>query len=109
MLLKLTVDFEKIVKGRLNDKNNAFGGDSKDITWSSPVELEEYIQQIQETSNKLMMENRKLRAIHIDVVEYIVSLMNVDLLKNKDIWKERLSAIKRSIDSSNYVPKETKA
>ena len=61
MLLKLTVDFEKIVKGKLNDKKNAFGGDSKNITWSSPVEFEEYIQQIQETSNKLMMENRKLR------------------------------------------------
>ena len=31
-----------------------------------------------------MMENRKLRAIHADVFEYIVSLMNVDLLRNKD-------------------------
>ena len=35
--------------------------------------------------------------------------MNVDLLKSKDIWKERLNTIKRSIDSSNYGPKETKA
>ena len=98
MLLKLTFDYEKIVKGKSKYKMNAFGGDSKDITWSSPVELEEYIQQIQETSNKLMVENRKFRVIHIDVVEYIISLMNVDLLKNKDIWKERLDAIKISLD-----------
>lgn len=108
MLLRDTVAFEKIIKGKSGDKKGSFGSDSKDITWSNPVEFEEYIQQIQEASNKLMTENRKLRKIHIDIIDYIVSLMNVDLLKNKEIWKERLSTIKRTLDSSNYNAKETK-
>lgn len=108
MLLRHTIAFEKIIKSKSKGGKDAFGNQSKDVTWTSPVELEEYIQQVQEASNVLIKENRKLRKMHMNVVDYIVSMMNTDLLKNKEIWKEKLDIIKRILDSSNYSAKETK-
>ena len=108
MLLRHTIAFEKIIKNKSKDKKDAFGDGAKDVTWTSPVELEEYIQEVQEASNVLMKENRKLRKMHVNIVEYIVSMMNTDLLKNKEVWKEKLNTIKKIVDSSNYSAKETK-
>lgn len=108
MLLRKTVAFEKLVKGTSNDKNDAFGK-SAAPTWSNPVELEEYINEVQSACNDLSKENRKLRKMHTEVVDYIQAMMNIDLLKNKDLWKEKLDVIKRIMDSTNYSAKETKA
>ena len=108
MLLRHTIHFEKIIKGKAKDKNDAFGKSASDVTWSSPVELEEYIHEVQSASNDLMRENRRLRKMHTDIVENIVAMMSIDLLKNKNIWKEKLDTIKRILDSRKYSAKETR-
>ena len=107
MLLRHTIAFEKIIKNKSKNKQDAFGG-SKDVTWTNPVELEEYIQGVQEASNVLMTENRKLRKMHLNVIEQIISMMSTDLLKNRELWKEKLDTIKRILDANNYSAKETK-
>ena len=46
--------------------------------------------------------------MHTDIVENIVAMMSIDLLKNKNIWKEKLDTIKRILDSRKYSAKETR-
>jgi hypothetical protein len=62
MLLKDSVDFEMLVK-RENKKGQGFGGKSNgaEVTWENPVELENYITEIQSAANNLMEKNRKIR------------------------------------------------
>jgi len=109
MLLRPTVAFEKIISSKAKGGKDAFGNAAKDVTWTSPVELEEYIQAVQEASNVLIKENRKVRKMHMNIVENITAMMNTDLLKNRDSWKEKFDTIKRIIDTSTYSSQETKA
>lgn len=37
--------------------------------------------------------------VHINIIDMIIELMNVDLLKNKGLWKENLNKIRKIIDS----------
>lgn len=60
------------------------------MTWNDPIEIENYIKQVQDKATELISENRRLRKVHMNVVDMIIELMNVDLLKNKNTWKENL-------------------
>lgn len=107
LLLDQTVKFENLIKLTSKGKTDAFGKVSS-ITWSNPVELEDYINQVQEACNDLMKGNRRIRKNHTDIVDNIVSMMNIDLLKNKNIWKEKLDLIKRIIDTLKVNVKYSK-
>jgi dynein heavy chain 2 len=43
---------------------------------------------------------RTLRKVHLSLVDMVVELMNVDLLRNKNAWKENLEKIRKIIDSA---------
>ena len=58
---------------------------------------------MQEKANKLNEESRKLRRLHDNVIKEVVGLMNIDILKNKNDWENKLSAIREMVD------KETKS
>lgn len=47
----------------------------------------------------MISENRRLRKVHLSIVDMIVELMNVDLLKSKTVWKENLQKIRKIIES----------
>lgn len=53
------------------------------IAWNNPDELEEYIKRVQEAANEIMNENRKLRKLHLTLVEQVTGLFDVDLVKSK--------------------------
>ena len=47
----------------------------------------------------MIAENRKLRKVHLTVTDMIIELMNIDLLKNRNVWKDNLQKMKRVIET----------
>lgn len=95
MILDKAESFEKII---MNPKGQK-GQDGKTVTWNDPIEIENYIKQVQNKATELISENRKLRKIHMNVIDMIVELMNIDILKNKNLWKENLQKIRKIVEN----------
>ena len=100
MILEQAMKFEEVV---LNYEKNSSKKDqnpnlTNTISWENASDLEKYITRVQEASNELISENRKLRKVHINVCEILNDLFEVDLLKNRDNWREKLEQAKRLID-----------
>ena len=47
----------------------------------------------------MIAENRKLRKVHLSVTDMVIELMNIDLLKNRGVWKDNLAKMKRIIET----------
>lgn len=95
MMIQKAQAFEFLIK---NPKGTR-GNDGKTVTWNDPIEIERYIKQVQVQATELIAENRKLRKVHMNITEMIIEIMNVDLLKNKHLWKENLAKMRKIIDS----------
>uniref|UniRef100_A0AAX7TRD3 Dynein heavy chain tail domain-containing protein n=1 Tax=Astatotilapia calliptera TaxID=8154 RepID=A0AAX7TRD3_ASTCA len=85
MMLNLALAFEHVIKKT---------GSKLQITWDNPKELEVYIGKLQAAAEKLSTENRKLRKWHTDFIEKVVTLMNVDLLRHQQRWKDGLQELR---------------
>ncbi|XP_069495113.1 cytoplasmic dynein 2 heavy chain 1 isoform X2 [Ambystoma mexicanum] len=92
MMLKSALAFEQIIKN--SKTNSAESGHKIQITWDNPKELESYIQKLQSAAERLATENRKLRKWHTNFCEKVVALMNVDLLRQQQRWKDGLLEIR---------------
>ena len=68
------------------------------MTWNDPIEIENYIKKVQAKATELIAENRRLRKVHMNVTDMIIELMNIDLLKNRSVWKENLGKIRKVVD-----------
>jgi len=82
MLLNALKAFEKIVRSRKSENGD-------DITWKTPTECEHYVERLQSAAEKLSSENLRLRSAHQKLGKHVVSLMNIDLLRQKDAWKKK--------------------
>uniref|UniRef100_A0A672GCW4 Dynein cytoplasmic 2 heavy chain 1 n=1 Tax=Salarias fasciatus TaxID=181472 RepID=A0A672GCW4_SALFA len=91
MMLGLALAFEQVIKNPRHSKDSA---GKVQITWDNPKELEVYIAKLQSAAEKLSTENRKLRKWHTDFVEKVVTLMNVDLLRHQQRWKDGLQELR---------------
>lgn len=69
------------------------------MSWSSAAEVEHYIRKVQEAGELLSLENRSLRKLHESFITHTISLMNTDLLKQMDLWKQRWRAIRDKMES----------
>ena len=49
-------------------------------------------------AKELINENRKLRRIHSNIIKEINSLKNIDLLRQKSIWEEKMKVINDMVD-----------
>uniref|UniRef100_A0A667ZZ86 Dynein cytoplasmic 2 heavy chain 1 n=1 Tax=Myripristis murdjan TaxID=586833 RepID=A0A667ZZ86_9TELE len=87
MMLSLALAFEQVIKSKES-------GGKVQITWDNPKELELYITKLQSAAEKLSTENRKLRKWHTDFTEKVVTLMNVDLLRHQQRWKDGLQELR---------------
>lgn len=96
MMLDKAQDFEYIIRNPKGKKSD----DGKSVTWQDPIEIEKYIKQVQTKATELISENRRLRKVHINIIDMIVELMNIDLLKNKNTWKENLQKIRKMIETT---------
>ncbi|KAM4699205.1 cytoplasmic dynein 2 heavy chain 1 [Discoglossus pictus] len=100
MMLKSALAFEQIIK---NSRTNSHeSGTKMQITWDSPKELQDYIQKLQSAAEQLATENRKLRKKHMDFCDKVVGLMNVDLLRHQQRWKDSLLEIRGVFSNLEY-------
>ena len=98
MVIEQAMRFEDIVKscngGRANTKN------ANVIQWESGAELEKYIKSVQEAADEIMKENRKLRKAHIAIAEVVNDLFEIDLLRERGVWKEKMEGIRRLVENA---------
>ncbi|XP_013869519.1 cytoplasmic dynein 2 heavy chain 1 [Austrofundulus limnaeus] len=92
MMLSLALAFEQVIKNPRSQSKES--GGKLQITWDNPKELEGYITKLQSAAEKLSSVNRKLRKWHTDFIDKVVTLMNVDLLKHQQRWKDGLQELR---------------
>lgn len=95
MMIEKAQDFEHIIK---NPKGAKSHGNTTVVTWSDPIDIEYYIKSVQVKATELIAENRRLRKVHLSLVDQMVELMNIDLLKNKNTWKDKLGTMRKQIE-----------
>uniref|UniRef100_A0A670Y532 Dynein cytoplasmic 2 heavy chain 1 n=1 Tax=Pseudonaja textilis TaxID=8673 RepID=A0A670Y532_PSETE len=103
MMLQSALAFEQIIK-----HSKAEG----QITWDNPKELDVYIKKLQSAAERLATENRKLRKWHMSFVEKVVGLMNIDLLRQQQRWKDGLQELRggfSSLESQGFLSNDMKA
>lgn len=67
------------------------------VTWSDPIEIQNYNKKVQIKTTDLIAENRKLSNVHRSVIEMINELMNINLFNNKPLWNRNTKNIKTII------------
>ncbi|KAM9317805.1 cytoplasmic dynein 2 heavy chain 1 [Pholidichthys leucotaenia] len=92
MMLSLALGFENVIKNPRSQSKES--GSKLQITWDNPKDLEVYIGKLQSSAEKLSTENRKLRKWHTDFIDKVVTLMNVDLLRHQQRWKDALQDLR---------------
>ncbi|XP_008299945.1 cytoplasmic dynein 2 heavy chain 1 [Stegastes partitus] len=92
MMLSLALAFEQVIKNPRSQSKES--GGKLQITWDNPKDLEVYISKLQSAAEKLSTENRKLRKWHTDFIDKVVTLMNVDLLRHQQRWKDGLQELR---------------
>ncbi|XP_047247257.1 cytoplasmic dynein 2 heavy chain 1 isoform X2 [Girardinichthys multiradiatus] len=92
MMLSLALAFEQVIKNHHSQSKES--GSKLQITWDNPKELKVYITKLQSAAEKLSFENRKLRKWHTDFIDKVVTLMNVDLLRHQQRWKDGLQELR---------------
>ncbi|CAM9185799.1 unnamed protein product, partial [Choristocarpus tenellus] len=89
MLLGSLLAFEEVVMQPTlarKDKSGRTRGSSS-VTWTNPVECENYVERLQQAADTLSMENRRLRKVHASLASLVSGMMSVDLLRQRDRWK----------------------
>ena len=106
MMLDKASTFEALIQNPKGGK----GSSSKEVTWNDPIEIENYIKKVQTQATELIAENRRLRKVHMTAIDQIIELMNIDLLKNKNVWKDNMNKIRKTIETvtKNRDPKMCK-
>ncbi|OQS05963.1 dynein heavy chain [Thraustotheca clavata] len=111
MLLDALIAFEEIVKkpGKSTTSKTS-KPKAIDVTWNNLEECEEYVKHLQQAADALSIENRKLRRAHEKIGEDLVLLMDVDLLRYPEKWKDKNDTIKAFINVTikKYDPNLTK-
>ena len=91
MLLNALVAFEDIV-----EKRNVRGGA---IEWNTPTECAHYVERLQAAAAKLARENRHLRLLHQTLGHSIVALLDIDMLRRRNKWKQLWQEIQGRIST----------
>ena len=100
MMLDSALQFEKLIK---NPRGATSKGSSGQITWDNPDDLERYLLNLQAAAEKLATENRKLRRLHDRITEIVCNLMNTDLLRQQQKWKDNLFEIRQIIAEAQQM------
>eukprot|EP01062_Namystynia_karyoxenos_P045109 TRINITY_DN3342_c0_g5_i1.p1 TRINITY_DN3342_c0_g5~~TRINITY_DN3342_c0_g5_i1.p1 ORF type:complete len:4328 (+),score=2117.78 TRINITY_DN3342_c0_g5_i1:233-13216(+) len=86
MLEKYVSHFESTVRQRSKERQG--------VAWSNPTEAEGYIAQLHEATEVLTQENRRLRKYHSELQDLCLSLLNTDIVKNMDKWRQVLKEMR---------------
>ncbi|KAF2362508.1 ATPase dynein-related AAA domain [Trinorchestia longiramus] len=64
------------------------------VTWSNTAELDDYIKSLKAATHRLARENKELAKCHLMIKQRVLTLMNTDLLRRQDKWKELLKEMR---------------
>ncbi|XP_071126281.1 cytoplasmic dynein 2 heavy chain 1-like isoform X2 [Mytilus edulis] len=92
MMLDSALSFEKLVKNPRSGSKTK--GENVEITWDNPEELDNYIHKLQKAAERLTTENRRLRKSHFTITDKVTQMMNIDLLRQQQKWKDSLMDIR---------------
>ncbi|KAF1768244.1 hypothetical protein GCK72_000056 [Caenorhabditis remanei] len=98
LMLEEAIAFEKLVIPRKDASNSA----SK-VTWNDPKQLEEFIVQLQTAEQKLSNRNRRLRNVHMELIEMVEKLMDLNIVKQNNDWKEIILKIRSKMKDEEVV------
>ncbi|XP_069679211.1 cytoplasmic dynein 2 heavy chain 1 isoform X2 [Periplaneta americana] len=82
MMLEAALDLARLVQ------------EQNGVTWSDTAAVDKYIARLQTTVERLSRENNKLASYHAQIREKVIVLMNTDLLRHQQQWKEGLKDIR---------------
>ena len=66
-----------------------------DMTWNNPDKVQRYITKLQQHVEQLARQNNKLAGFHKTISEKVAELMDIDLLKQQQKWKDGLKDIRQ--------------
>lgn len=98
MMLQTARQFESLIK---NPKGSKIASDR--LTWNDPDELEKFTLTLQAAAERLSTENRKLRKLHQKISDIVVNLMNTDLLRQQQKWKDYIFEIRQVINEASQM------
>uniref|UniRef100_A0A914CNR1 Dynein heavy chain tail domain-containing protein n=1 Tax=Acrobeloides nanus TaxID=290746 RepID=A0A914CNR1_9BILA len=99
LMLDEALAFEKLVIPGKNSDASVMN-----VTWEDPQKLQAYIEKLQEAAFRLTNHNRRLRKIHMEIVEKAIKLMSIDLVKEEDKWIALISEIRQKFsDEERHV------
>lgn len=90
MVLQPALAFEAL----FNDKQSSM----KKVHWAKIEGLEKFTRDVKEGAERLRSVNRRLRNGHLQVANEVVQLANISLLRQKDLWKQKMGQIQKAID-----------
>eukprot|EP00899_Mesostigma_viride_P029629 jgi/Mesvir1/9851/Mv22388-RA.1 len=91
MMLADAVNFEKV----LREPKDSMG---KPLSWKNITSLENYIARLKGVADSLTEKNRRLRKWHAWMGEKVAALMDVDLIRGRDKWKEGVKELRAKFD-----------
>ncbi|XP_063237932.1 cytoplasmic dynein 2 heavy chain 1 [Bacillus rossius redtenbacheri] len=93
MMLKAALELAQLVQ------------EQNSVTWSDTAAVDRYISKLQALVERLCRENNKLNAYHAQIRDKVVQLMDTDLLRHQQQWKDILKdirAIMSQVESQNF-------
>ncbi|XP_053685293.1 cytoplasmic dynein 2 heavy chain 1 [Sabethes cyaneus] len=84
IMLKNAMEFSKLVKSEL-------------VSWNDEDSVERYINSLQEAVKRLSKDNNQLTAYHEQAKKSILKLMNTDLIRQSNIWKDEMRMLREII------------
>ncbi|KJH46845.1 hypothetical protein DICVIV_07082 [Dictyocaulus viviparus] len=112
-MLDEAIAFERLVIPRKNEESAI-----SRVTWENPKQLEDFIAKLQEACEKLSNHNRfslislqteRLRNAHQEIVYLVIELINLDLIKEVNKWKDILVKIRSKISEEELLHGASKA
>ncbi|KAG2385509.1 hypothetical protein C9374_003324 [Naegleria lovaniensis] len=99
MLIDAASNFERVI----------FEFQKEDKSWSK-ANGEKYIAKLKNAAEQFTSENRKLRKYHILIGDKVSQLMNIDLLREKEVWTGKVTEIAKIfsfLKTQNYSNMES--
>ncbi|XP_058460067.1 cytoplasmic dynein 2 heavy chain 1 [Malaya genurostris] len=84
IMLNNAMDFSKLVK-------------SESVSWSDEDSVERYIASLQEAVKRLSKDNNLLTGYHEQAKKSVLKLMDVDLIRQSNVWKEEMRILREII------------
>jgi len=95
MIVEQAIQFEAVVK---NLPEQMKSSSKKNEGEEFQQQLDDYISLVQNQANNIMKEIRKLRRLHMTLIDQVNDLFETDFAKNKNVWKEKMEKIKMTIE-----------